>query len=105
MIKLYALISAVFMMFAFTAYGDCYQKYDAQSGNSYTVCTDSSGTTTRGYNYTTGSTWEQRNNNNGTYHGRDSNNNHYQGDNNTGNYHNYGTGKSCYGKGAGRVCY
>ena len=90
---------------SYSANAGCTSKYDWQSGNNYTVCSDSSGTSISGYNAGTGSTWNQRQNRDGSYSGRDAGGNYYTGNNNTGSYYNYGTGKSCYGTGAFRTCY
>ena len=79
--------------------------YDYETGNSYSSHSDSLGTTTYGNNARTGSNWEIRQNRNGTYDGRDSKGNYFTGDNTTGHYYNFGTGKTCYGKGAARTCY
>lgn len=78
--------------------------YDYKSGNSYNTFNNGNSITTNGYNFQTGNSWSQTNNSNGTYRGRDSNGNHYSGDNKTGHYINYGTGKTCYGKGLYRTC-
>lgn len=101
--KLFSVL--ILVLFSVFVYAQSSYKYDYQSGNSYNIHKDSSGTTTQGYNLKTGSTWQQRNNSNGTYSGTDSKGGYYTGDNKTGYYHNSRTGKTCYGKGAARTCY
>ena len=95
----------LFILFSQKAISSCYSKYDWATGNSYQVCNNGGSTTIRGNNFGTGSSWTQTQNSNGTYSGTDKNGNYYTGNNNTGQYYNYGTGKSCYGKGAFRTCY
>ena len=87
------------------SHAGCTTKYDYKSGNSYTICSNGSGTSINGYNYKNGTTWSQQQNQNGTYSGRDGSGNYYSGDNRTGHYYNYGTGKTCYGTGALRTCF
>ena len=104
--KFSSLLILVFLFLSTTsAIAACTYKYDWQSGNSYRVCTNSSSTSIYGNNFSTGSSWSQTQNSNGTYTGRDSNNNYYNGNNSTGYYYNMGTGKTCYGKGVYRRCY
>lgn len=90
-------VFAVFVLFSSLSFAD----YDYKTGNNYNTI----GNTTYGSNANTGSTWQQTNNSNGSYNGIDSKGNYYNGDNKTGYYHNSGTGKTCTGKGANRVCY
>lgn len=81
-------------------------KYDPKTGNSYNYSTDSQGTTTvRGSNLGTGSNWTNIIDKKGNQRGIDSNFNNWTYNAATGNYYNYGTGKSCYGKGSLRQCY
>jgi hypothetical protein len=87
------------------SHAGCTTKYDYNSGNYYTVCPNSTGTSINGYNTNNGTTWSQQQNSNGTYSGRDGSGNLYSGDNNTGYYLNYGTGETCFGTGALRTCY
>ena len=104
--KLSNLLILVFLFLSTTnVIAACEYKYDWQSGNTYTVCSNYGNTTINGYNSSTGSSWSQTQNSNGTYSGRDSNNNYYNGDNNSGYYYNQGTGKTCYGQGIYRRCY
>ena len=87
------------------SHAGCTTKYDYNSGNYYTICPNSSGTSINGYNINNGTTWSQQQNRDGTYSGRDGSGNYYSGDNNTGYYQNYGTGETCFGTGALRYCY
>jgi len=99
----FATIGIIFS--ANVAAATCTSQYDWTSGNYYQVCDNGYGsTTTRGFNYNTGSNWEQTNRSNGTYSGRDANGNFYSGNSNTGFYSNYGTGRTCFGTGAFRTC-
>ena len=80
--------------------------YDWESGNQYNWNTDALGNTrVRGMNLGTGSTWSQTIEPDGDQRGFDSNHNYWTYDGQTGNYYNFGTGESCFGKGASRVCY
>ncbi|MEM8791053.1 MAG: hypothetical protein AAGE80_05515 [Pseudomonadota bacterium] len=78
--------------------------YDWTNGNTYTVLPDSSGSTVEGRNARTGSDWRIRQNSDGTYNGRDADGNLFQGNQRTGEHYNFGTGRSCYGKGYSRIC-
>jgi hypothetical protein len=79
--------------------------YDWQSGNSYTITRQPSGTVSiNGNNFSTGSTWNIQQQRNGSYSGRDAGNNFFHGNNSTGFYQNFGTGRTCFGTGPGRVC-
>ena len=80
--------------------------YDWQSGNSYNWNTDSQGNTQlRGFNLNTGSMWNQTIEPDGDQRGSDSQGNYWTYDNQTGNYFNFGTGRTCTGKGALRSCF
>lgn len=80
--------------------------YDYQSGNVYTWTKDSTGTThVQGSNLNTGSMWNTTINKNGSMQGFDKNMNSWSYDSQTGTYMNYGTGKTCIGKGAARSCF
>ncbi len=74
--------------------------YDNRSGNSYNTW----GGTTRGYNQGTGSAWSSQGYSGGQ-RGTDSQGNPWSYNSRTGVYQNYGTGRTCVGSGAGRVCY
>lgn len=81
-------------------------KYDPSTGNSYTYNTDSLGNTyVRGSNATNGTNWSSTIDKQGNQRGFDSKMNSWTYDVATGNYYNYGTGKSCFGKGYFRQCY
>jgi hypothetical protein len=56
------------------------------------------------YGFGNGGTWNSTIEPNGDQRGWDSRGNYWQYDNNTGNYFNYGTGQTCFGKGALRTC-
>jgi hypothetical protein len=80
--------------------------YDWQSGNSYNYSTDSFGNTNiRGHNYKTGSNWNTTVKPDGSMNGRDGEGNYWRYNSGSGYYYNYGTGKTCVGKGASRYCY
>ena len=78
--------------------------YDWRSGNSYSCTSGYGSTSCRGSNYRTGSSWSQTQRSDGTYSGYDADGNYYSGNNRTGSYHNFGTGASCFGRGAFRTC-
>jgi hypothetical protein len=63
-----------------------------------------SGNTTYGSNANTGSSWNTSYESNGDMKGTDSKGNSWSYDKSSGNYNNYGTGKTCTGHGAYRVC-
>jgi hypothetical protein len=98
------LIAAALLLSATAAEAQTRHNYDYRTGNAYNTHRDQNGATIRGYNSQTGSTWSQRQNNNGSYSGVDSNGNYYSGNNRTGTYINSGTGKICTGTGYSRVC-
>lgn len=98
------LIGVALVLTAGSASATCRSVYDWKSGNYYQVCDNYGQTTTRGYNYNTGSNWSQTNNSNGSYYGTDKNGNYYSGNNRTGFYSNLGTGRTCFGTGAFRTC-
>lgn len=80
-------------------------EYDWKSGNSYwTQPNQNGGATVRGYNFEEGSSWTTTIDQRGNQSGWDANGNYWQYNNRSGTYLNYGTGKSCYGTGAARVC-
>lgn len=80
--------------------------YDWRSGNSYSWTRNSDGSTdVNGWNLRTGSSWRTTIEPDGDMRGTDSHGNSWTYDNSTGYYHNFGTGKTCFGKGALRTCY
>lgn len=81
-------------------------EYDWKSGNSYETIENRDGsTTTNGINLSNGSIWSSTTDSSGNQRGTDANGNYWQYDKGSGNYYNYGTGKTCYGKGQSRTCY
>ena len=98
------LIFSLVLIYSNTLFAACEYVYDWQSGNNYMVCDNFNSTTIYGNNFSTGSTWNQTQNSNGSYYGTDSNGNFYTGDNNSGHYYNFGTGKTCFGTGVFRTC-
>lgn len=79
--------------------------YDWRSGNQYYWNRDSSGqTNVRGFNFQNGSQWNTTIQRNGNMRGMDSGGNMWQYNNSTGFYQNFGTGRTCVGKGYARVC-
>lgn len=83
-----------------------YAVYDWQTGNTYNSYQDGSGNTqVNGFNINTGGSWQTTINPNGNMQGRDANGNNWDYNDSTGYYHNYGTGKTCIGKGNFRQCY
>lgn len=67
-------------------------KYDYKSGNQYS----SYGSTYRGYNYNTGSSWSSSGSRGGSLRGYDSSGNYWQYNRSSGQYYNYGTGETRY---------
>lgn len=116
-IKLALLISFAVVGFTHSAHADNYgynrgnsgynnYNYDYKSGNSYNTRTDLNGsTTTNGYNSRKGDSWRSTTDSSGNQKGTDAKGNSWSYDNRTGNYMNYGTGKTCFGKGEARNCY
>jgi|FLYL01.1.fsa_nt_gi hypothetical protein len=102
------LLIAVGAMFfqSTTAFPDSFgSKYDSQSGNWYHWHRNSSGeTTVRGHNFSTGSAWTTTIEPDGDMRGNDSRGHYWRYNENTGSYFNFGTGETCIGKGAGRIC-
>ncbi|STX37477.1 hypothetical protein [Legionella feeleii] len=88
-------------LISFSAIAQC----DVSSGNCYSVSPSYDGYNVQGYNLNTGSIWNTNLKNNGDMDGWDSQGNYWQYNDNSGNYYNFGTGKSCYGKGYGRQCF
>ena len=79
--------------------------YDRQSGNSYYWSPGPDGSTNiQGYNTRTEARWSRTIKRNGDQSGWDSRGNYWQYDSGTGYYRNYGTGRTCVGKGAFRSC-
>ncbi|MEM7177208.1 MAG: hypothetical protein AAF503_05850 [Pseudomonadota bacterium] len=79
---------------------------DFSTGNSYRVTPKfGGGARIQGYNYHTGRSWNQTIDQNGSMRGRDADGNHWNYNSGTGAYHNFGTGRSCFGKGAFRSCF
>ena len=103
-LRFFSFFIAIFSISS-TSYSFCSYEYDAQSGNSYSICDNGFGTSLNGYNLNTGTTWSQQQNSDGTYSGFDGSGNFYSGDNNTGYYNNFGTGETCFGTGSLRTCY
>ena len=79
--------------------------YDWKTGDSYYWSRGSDGSMdVRGYNAQTGSMWNHTVMPNGDESGWDDRGNYWQSNSRTGYYHNYGTGRTCIGKGAMRTC-
>lgn len=97
-------IIALTAFLALTGTVNAQSHYDWRTGNSYNVNRSGNTTTINGMNMRTGGMWNIRQNNNGSYSGRDARGNYFQGNHRTGNYTNFGTGKTCFGKGATRFC-
>jgi hypothetical protein len=80
--------------------------YDTESGNSYSTRRRPNGdTVVNGFNYNTGSAWNTTIKPNGSMNGTDSALNPWTYDGRSGTYTNFGTGVTCFGKGALRTCY
>ena len=80
--------------------------HDRQSGNTYRWHRDYFGNTTvRGSNLRTGSTWSTTIEPDGSMSGTDADFNSWTYDRDSGNYFNYGTGRTCFGRGQWRQCY
>lgn len=83
-----------------------YATYDWQTGNTYNSYRDGAGNIqVNGFNSHTGSSWQTTINSNGNMRGTDSRGNNWEYNDSSGYYHNYGTGKTCTGKGYFRQCY
>lgn len=81
-------------------------EHDWQTSNSYSWSRDFSGNTQlRGWNNRTGSQWSTTIQPDGDMRGLDSGGNYWAHDAETGFYQNFGTGRTCFGKGALRTCY
>jgi len=81
------------------------QKYDWQSGNSYSIHRDLNGNTRiRGFNSYTGSNWTTNIDRQGNFSGIDKRSNPWSYNSRSGLYQNFGTGKICWGKGVFRTC-
>ena len=81
------------------------QKYDWQSGNSYSIQRDSIGNTRiNGFNASTGSQWSTNIDREGNFRGVDKRLNSWSYNSSSGLYQNFGTGKICWGKGVFRSC-
>lgn len=97
-------IVLVLLLLPASAFAGTYE-YDWKSGNSYwTQPNANGGATVRGYNFKESSSWSTTIDQNGNQRGWDANGNYWQYNNRSGAYFNYGTGKNCFGTGAGRVC-
>jgi hypothetical protein len=96
------LLGSVLFICAWAAQADT--SYDWQSGNT-TITTPSynGGVNVQGFNSRTGANWQTRIENNGNQSGFDSKGNYWNYNESTGSYWN-SNGKTCYGKGAARVC-
>ncbi len=93
------ILAAVFAAISTPAFAKC-----DMYGNCYTVREKYDGSVAvQGFN--SNGTWSQEYKPDGRYSGYDIDGNFYQGNNKTGQHLNYGTGETCFGKGAGRVCY
>lgn len=80
-------------------------RYDYRTGNYYTVTpTYGGGARVQGMNIKNGTTWSNTVDQRGNQRGYDANGNYYNYNADTGTYMNFGTGKTCTGKGAYRVC-
>lgn len=79
--------------------------YDWQSGNSYSIYSDPSGTRYNGMNLNNGSMWSGQIDRQGNQRGFDAQGNPWSYNSSTGTYMNYGTGKTCMGQGSLRTCY
>ena len=91
--------------FSFTGVATAEYEYDWATGNSYNTYNSGSSTQINGYNYGTGTSWSTTiDNNSGDMRGYDKNGNYWNYDESTGSYYNYGTGKTCFGKGSTRYC-
>lgn len=98
-------LAALLVIPSLAGAGDLGSTYDWRSGNFYNSQKNLDGSTdVRGSNLRNGSTWTTTIEPNGDMSGRDSNFNSWKYDNSTGSYYNFGTGKMCVGKGAGRIC-
>jgi hypothetical protein len=87
------------------SYAQTRSVYDWRSGNAYTITQQPSGAVSiYGNNFSTGSTWNIQQQRNGSYSGQDAGGNFFHGNNSTGFYQTFGTGRTCFGTGPGRVC-
>lgn len=97
-------IAVLFILASCSVMADEYT-YDWKTGNSYSTSQNIDGSTTvRGSNLSNGSTWTTTIEKDGTQRGRDTDGNYWKYNGDSGSYINYGTGKSCFGTGAAKVC-
>ena len=93
----------------FDEHPQTHTEYDWQSGNRYVIEHHNNvieqDTHVKGYNFNTGSRWETTIDNDGDMKGHDADGNMWKYDDSSGFYQNYGTGKTCIGKGAARSCF
>ena len=103
--KPFLLLTALSVACSSLAVAQTRNVYDWRSGNSYTITQQPNGAVNvYGNNFSTGSNWNIQQQPNGTYFGQDARGNMFQGNNTTGYYQNFGTGRTCFGTGPGRVC-
>ena len=95
----------LFFLLSQSPIGYSQYKYDYNTNNSYnSYGNGNGGTTVRGYNHNSGSTWNTNIDRNGSMNGMDSKGNQWNYNSNTGAYINYGTWRVCTGTGLARVC-
>ncbi len=84
-------------------------EYDWRTGNRYEIEHHDDAfeqdTHVKGYNLHTGSSWETTIDDDGDMRGRDADGNSWRYDESSSLYQNYGTGKTCVGRGAARSCF
>lgn len=99
-------LAGALLLTTVSAHAQSSYTYDWRNGNSYRTTQNYDGSVTvNGWNTATGSQWRTTINPDGNMKGYDASNNYWTYRQNTGAYYNYGTGRSCYGKGAYRTCY
>lgn len=93
----------------FDDHPQAHTEYDWRTGNRYEIEHHDDAfeqdTHVKGYNVQTGSSWETTIDDDGDMRGRDADGNSWRYDEGSSLYQNYGTGKTCVGRGAARSCF
>jgi hypothetical protein len=108
-VVVFSMTTPAFAEFPYGEHPQQHTEYDWESGNRYQIEHHNNfieqDTHIKGYNFNTGSQWETTIDRDGDMRGRDADGNSWKYDERSGFYQNYGTGKTCIGKGAARNCF
>ena len=100
---------AAYAQSIFDPHPPIHTEYDWRSGNQYVIEHHNDAfeqdTHIQGHNLNTGSTWDTTIDNDGDMRGHDADGNAWQYNEGSGLYQNFGTGKTCIGKGLTRSCF